>query len=102
MIRTQRARPIDTGIVQGLRSHWKLLLSMTAVASVGIIAFEPDYLKLQTASDAADFRRVLVDPGRAMAAAGCDIALQPVTVPWALSFYGLWGATHGLPLSVRC
>jgi predicted DNA repair protein MutK len=44
-----------------LRANWKWLLLVTVVAFFAIAAFEPDYTKLQTASDADEFRRVLGD-----------------------------------------
>jgi hypothetical protein len=57
-----------------LRSHWKLLVTFTVIAAVGIQLFDPDYNNLQTATGAVEFRHVLDSSGQAIGATLCDIA----------------------------
>jgi hypothetical protein len=49
------------------------LLAVTVVAAIGISLFDSSYNMLQTATDAAGFRRALGSHNRAFAATGCDI-----------------------------
>ncbi len=67
-----------------LRTQWKLILLVTAVAGVAIFAFYPDYNTLQMSQDAKDFTSTLGDDeGRATAANISDLV-------FALS-YGVLG-----------
>jgi hypothetical protein len=59
--------------VERLRANWVLLLTITIASAIAIMVLEPDYTKLQTAKDAADFQEVLDHPKRAAAAAVADI-----------------------------
>jgi hypothetical protein len=56
-----------------MRTYWQLLLVVVIAALAGIRLLEPEYNALQTATDAADFRDALDYPGRAIAAALCDV-----------------------------
>ena len=53
--------------------RWQILLAVVIVSAVGIQLFEPDYTKLQTAKDAADFRQILDSRSRAVSATISDI-----------------------------
>ncbi len=67
-----------------LKTQWRLVLLVTAVAGVAIFAFYPDYNTLQMSKDAKDFTSTLGDDeGRALAANISDLV-------FALS-YGVLG-----------
>ena len=57
-----------------LKTRWKLVLLVTAVAGVAIFAFYPDYNTLQMSKDAKDFTSTLGDDdGRALGANISDL-----------------------------
>ncbi len=53
---------------------WKPLAGLTLLALVGIVAFQPDYVELQTAESATAFAELLGDEdARTLAAVLCDM-----------------------------
>ena len=56
-----------------LRAHWVLVAVVTAVSGLAIQLAEPDYTSLQTASDAAEFVRLIDSAGRAISATLADV-----------------------------
>ena len=81
-----------------LRPHWKVLLAVTVVAGIAIMVTGPNHTDLQMADDADEFRALLGEPGRHLAAALVDVVFAVA--------YGLLGvvgfrAVGGASLAAR-